>query len=149
MQSEIVTCALLAPSRLVVNWPMHSGYDLGVAATAGILGFDLDLPPLTSPGSSAVLRAMEAAENVHRAYYWHEAGGPLPRRAVRERFTEMRSRTEKIRKAVSAGDAALLELRRHGLVLLVTTRPETFVPLPPGMVKPHPFSAVVGASRLA
>jgi hypothetical protein len=97
----------------------------------------------------ATLLAMLEAENVRRALYWREADGPPPRRTVRERFNEMRSRTEKVRKAVSLGDAALLELRRHGLVLLVTTRPETFIPLPAGMVKPHPFSAVVRASRFA
>lgn len=155
---DLTDRTLLAPARLIERTPLASGYDMGFAATAAFLRFELPAFPMSDSEAELVERALTAIEDARTAYHWRqpltadevadlEAGEPLPVRTIAERLREERLRADKIRRAVAAGDEALPALAQHGLAVFVTTRPEILVPLPRTMDRSYPFSAVVHVER--
>jgi hypothetical protein len=144
---------LLAPARLVAAFPMLSGYDMGIAATAGSLEFDLPDFVLGDRQLSAVECALRAVEQAHSAYYWRAPLtedelmaleiGELPMKTAGELLREKQERLKKISKAVVEGDMCLPRLRQYGLVLTATTQRSAFAPVPESMAPRYPFSAIV------
>jgi hypothetical protein len=145
---------LLAPSRLVTAYRLRSGYDMGIAATAASLEFDLPELDLGDKESTALDGAITAVEQGHEAYYWRPALtadefmaleiGEVPLKTAAERMREKQQRLMKIRQAVAEADIWLPALIAHGLVLTVTTRKEAFAPVPASVAPKYPFAAVVG-----
>jgi hypothetical protein len=146
---------LLAPSRLVTAHPLRSGYDMGIAATAASLEFDLPEFDLGDDELKALDGAITAVQQGHEAYYWRPALteeefmaleiGEVPLKTAAERLREKQYRLMKIRQAVAEADIWLPALIRRGLVLTVTTRKEAFAPVPASVAPKYPFAAVVGA----
>jgi hypothetical protein len=145
---------LLAPSRLVTAYRLRSGYDMGIAATAASLEFDLPEFDLGDDELKALDGATAAVQQGYDAYYWRPALtaeefmaleiGEVPLKTAAERLREKQYRLMKIRQAVAEADISLPALIRRGLVLTVTTRKEAFAPVPASVAPKYPFAAVVG-----
>ena len=145
---------LLARSRLVTAYQLRSGYDMGIAATAASLEFDLPEFDLGDGELKALDGAITAVQKGHDAYYWRPALteeefmaleiGEVPLKTAAERLRENQYRLIKIRQAVAEADLWLPALIRHGLVLTATTRKEVFAPVPASMAPKNPFAAIVG-----
>ncbi len=157
-KSDVHARTLLAPCRLVTDYWMRSGYDMGIAATAGEMTFDFDPTELDLEDEAveAAVRALEAVEHAQSAFLWRrprtydeimaiEIGELPPPRTVAERASDQLTKRQKIRAAVAVGDIALPALARYGLVLAVTTRKEEFAPVPASVAPQYPYSAVVWA----
>jgi len=149
---------LLAPSRLVNDYPLRNGYDMGIAVTAGSLDFDFPDFALSDAELDALEHALAAVEQGHSAYYWRpiltyeEAmaldRGEAPVKTTRQHLRENQERIKEIRLAVAAGDLWLPLLVRHHMVLTVTTRKEEFAPVPASFAPKYPFSAIVAVRSI-
>jgi hypothetical protein len=137
---------LLAPSRLVTDYPIRNGYEMGIAVTAGSLGSTFPIS-LSDAELDAVERVFTTVEQRHSAYCWHpvltEEEFIARLKTARERLREKQERFKKIRQAVKEGDIWLPALIRHSLVLTVTTRKGEFAPVPASVTPKYPFAAVV------
>lgn len=150
---------LLAPSRLVTDFPLESGYDLGIVATAAGMDFLFPKFDLDEDEMAALLRALETVKLAYDAYHYRrpmteeelaadEIGGYVVVRSTAERLQDSQTRRRMIRAAVAAGDATLPVLRHYGLVLTASTYEEEFAPVPASMVPEHPYMALVSVKRL-
>lgn len=144
---------MIAPSRLVSRFALRSGYDMGVAATATQIEFELPAFELDDGKLDIVERGINTVTEAYEAYHWREPTTPKKRRELQDYntpptrvlahlFREQRMRIEKLRAAVAKGDHELAELAKHGLVLIVTT-------VKAGDAGEYPFRAVVRVERLA
>jgi hypothetical protein len=160
-KSDVHERTLLAPCRSISDYPMRSGYEMGIAATAGAMRFDFDLMELDLEDDAveAVACALEAIEQARRGFLWRrpltedeiiamDIGEFLPSRTAAERVRDQLTKRQKIRAAVAAGDIALPALARYGLVLTVSTYKEEFAPVPASVAPPYPYSAIVFLMRV-